>query len=84
MVNKRKPTFGVSVSLKRETIEIINGFMNKTRANFSQTLNIIVEQWDEFSIELQKYQENQKRKKAELQANLEIKNLKSAKVIKDV
>ena len=52
-------TFGVSVSLTNEAIAIINGYMHKTRRNFSQTLNIIVQEWDNFSIAIEKYKRKQ-------------------------
>lgn len=59
----REQCFGKQVSFKAGVIEIINGYMNKTKKNFSATLNIMVEQWDEFSLvvlNLRKEQETQK------------------------
>ena len=58
----KQPCFGKNVSLKLETVRIIQGFMNKTKKNFSQTVNIMIEQWDEFSIVIQEWkrQENVK------------------------
>ena len=53
----RQPSFGKNVSLKADNIETITGFMNKTRKQFSATLNIIIEQWDEFSVAMQKLQD---------------------------
>ena len=73
---------GKNVSMTPVTIDIVRQYMNKTKQNFSATLNQIIMEWDNFSIELEKFKREQHRKKAELQANLEIKNLKSAKVIK--
>jgi len=67
--------FGKNVSFKAANIEIIQGFQHKTRKNFSQTLNIIIEQWDKFSIEIQKFQEKLKIEK-------QVKDIKKAKVIK--
>ena len=66
--------FGKNVSLKIKNIEVVQGFMHKTRRNFSQTMNIIIEQWDNYSVALQKLQEEQ-----DVQQKLE--DIKHAEVI---
>lgn len=74
----RNQTYGKQVSLKASNIDIINGFMNKTKTTFSGTLNIIVEQWDKFSIIIMQYEKNKETKK-ELN---KLDEMKEAKVIK--
>lgn len=64
-----------NVTLKLQNLETIMFFQNKTRKNFSKTLNVIIEQWDEYSIMVQKVQEQRELDK-------EVKNLKNAEVIK--
>ena len=63
---------GKNVTLSLKNVEIIRGYMNKTRRNFSKTLNIIIQQWDSISLEIMKIQE----KKG-------IDNVLKAKVIKE-
>lgn len=79
---KREPSFGKNVSLKAGTIEIISGFMNKTKKNFSETLNIIVRQWDEFSVMFMKMKQD-----SEIQKEIghfdEIKEAKAIDVVKE-
>lgn len=77
---KREPSFGKNVSLKASTIETISGFMNKTKKNFSETLNIIIRQWDEFSVMIMKMQQDQ-----DSQKNLKhFDEIKKAKAIDQV
>ena len=74
----KEKTFGISLSLTQATIDAVNGYMNKTRQNFSKTLNIIVKEWDEFSIALEKY----KRAQLEQQTTTHLNNIKKAQVVK--
>jgi len=62
---------GKNVGLKLRNVLLIQQYMNKTKRNFSKTLNIIIEEWDHFSLELEKL-----RRQAEFQ------QVKVAKVIK--
>jgi hypothetical protein len=62
---------GKNVTLQLDNIQIVQGYMNRTRRNFSQTLNIIISEWDNFSIEINK-----------IRANLQSDELKKAEVVK--
>ena len=64
--------FGKNVSFMASNFQIVQGYMNRTRRNFSATLNIIIEQWDEFSLMIQKMKD---------QKHLE--NISKAKVVKE-
>ena len=74
----KEPCFGKNVSLKAGNVQIVQGYMNKTRRNFSQTLNIIIEQWDKFSVIIMKYERDKETKK-ELK---ELDDMQKAEVIK--
>jgi len=63
---------GKNVSLKLKNLGVVAGYQNKTRRNFSRTLNIIIEEWDKFSLELQKLKEKQ-----------HLDNVRNAKVLKN-
>lgn len=60
---KHEQSFSKNITLKVGNIEVITGFMNKTKKNFSATVNIIVEEWDRFSIMMMKLKEEQETKK---------------------
>lgn len=77
----REPAFGKNISLKASNIEIIQGFMNKTKKNFSQTVNIIIKQWDDYSIFMLKYKRDRETQK-ELDRFEEMKKAKIEKVKK--
>lgn len=64
--------FGKNVSLRQENIYTVQGFMNKTKKNFSQTLNIIIEEWDKFSIIVQQIKDKQKQQEIEKEKENEI------------
>ena len=68
----REQKYSRNITLKARNIETIEGYMNKSRRNFSQTINIIIEQWDRFSIEMLRMQRTEK-----------VKGLTEAKVIKE-
>ncbi len=51
-----------NATFKLGNLETIHAFMYKTRKNFSATLNIIIEQWDDFSCELEKSKREEKQK----------------------
>jgi len=72
---QKDKTFGVSVSLTNKAISTVSGYQNRTKRNFSQTLNIIIDEWDTFSIELMKF-------KARKEANDKANDLKNAVVEK--
>lgn len=70
--------YGKNVTLTLEAIEVVNGYMNRTRKNFSQTLDIIVKEWDNISVQLEKV-----RKEKELKQNLQyLDDISKAKVVK--
>ncbi len=46
--------FSKNITLKGENIETIQDFQYKTHKNFSATINIIVEEWDKYSIIVKK------------------------------
>lgn len=63
VVNQKKSmVVGKNVTLKIENIYTIQNYQYKTRRNFSQTLNIIVEEWDKFSIMIDEIKARQKQK----------------------
>lgn len=77
--------FGKNVSLKQKNFSIVAGYMNRTKKNFSATLNIIIEQWDEFSILVQKMREKQRNKEIQdlkKETDVHLNDLKDAKVVK--
>lgn len=59
---KHEQSFSKNITLKAGNIEVITGFMNKTKKNFSATVNIIIEEWDTFSILMMKLKEEQETK----------------------
>ena len=59
------------MTLTLQNFENILAFQNKTHKNFSQTLNIMIDQWDEYSLLIQKIQRQQ-----------DLDNLAKAEVIK--
>lgn len=66
------PKVGKNVTLTLQNLENIMLYQHKTRKNFSQTLNIMLGEWDKFSIMIQKMQREQ-----------DIENLQKAEVIKE-
>lgn len=56
------------------TIEIILGYSNRTKKNFSKTLDIIVKEWDNISIALAKIQEKERLAKKDVGKKDESKN----------
>ena len=66
---------GKNVGLKLRNLVLIQQYMFKTKRNFSKTLNIIIEEWDRFSLEIEKM-------KREMEVTAEIEKQKSAEVIK--
>jgi len=62
--------FGRNVTLSMDAIEVIQGYMHRTQMNFSQTTDVIVKQWDRFSLAMEKAQKIK-----------EIEELKQAKVL---
>lgn len=74
----RETYFGKNISMKQTNFLIVQGYMNKTRKNFSQTVNKIIEEWDKFSIMIEKYKRQQLKDQTTEYGN----DLKSAKVVK--
>lgn len=66
---------GKNVGLKLQNLVLVQQYMFKTRRNFSKTLNIIIEEWDKFSIDIEKL-------KRQMEVNSEIERQNEAKVIK--
>lgn len=54
----REINVGKNVGLKMSNLIIIQQYSNKTKQNFSKTLNIIIEEWDKLSVELMKMKRN--------------------------
>ncbi|GAH59263.1 unnamed protein product [marine sediment metagenome] len=52
-----------NATFKLGNLELIQDFMYKTKKNFSVTLNVIIEQWDEFSIAIEKARRDQETQK---------------------
>ena len=69
---------GKNVTFTLENIALVRDYMNKTRKNFSQTVNIMLQDWDKITIEIAKH----RRDIIESIADKEIKEQKQAKVIK--
>lgn len=70
--------FGKNVSFKASNIQIVQEYMNKTKKNFSQTVNVILQEWDKFSIIIMKWKQD-----AETKDQLEkFDQMKKSKVIK--
>ena len=67
-----------TVTLSLEAVNIITGFQNRTKSNFSKTLDRIIKDWDNISLEIEKFQ----RKKIKQEADIQGENLQKAKVIK--
>ena len=59
-----------NISFRARNVQLVINHMNKTKRNFSQTLNIILDEWDKFSLIIQKWNEQQ-----------HIDNIKQAKII---
>ena len=62
--------FGRNVTLSMDAIEVIQGYMHRTQMNFSQTTDVIVKQWDRFSLAFEKAQKLS-----------EVNNIKNAKPV---
>lgn len=62
---------GKNVSLNTKTFGIVAGYMNKTRLSFSKTLNLILLEWDELTLEIQR-----------IKRDRELMGVKNAKTIK--
>ena len=45
---------GKNVGFKLQNLLLVQQYMNKTKRSFSKTLNIILEEWDRFSLEIEK------------------------------
>lgn len=63
-----------NVTLTMESIEIVLGYSNRTKKNFSKTLDIIVKEWDNISLALARLQEKERLKAKEVKEKDEIKN----------
>ena len=50
---------GKNCSFKMKNFMLVNQYQNKTKRGFSATLNKILEEWDDMSLELQKYKERE-------------------------
>jgi len=61
-MKKKDIHVGKNVTLSFSSIEIIQGYQYKTRKNFSKTLDIIIKEWDNLSIAINKLQKEQEKK----------------------
>lgn len=53
---------GKNITLDLDTIAIVQGYQNKTKQNFSRTVNKIIKEWDEISLYLIKLRAEKKEK----------------------
>jgi hypothetical protein len=67
-----KTKVGKNITLKLSNLGVIAQYQNRTKKNFSQTLNIIIEEWDKYSLEVQKLKEK-----------MHLETLRTAKVLKN-
>ena len=58
-------------------------YTNRTKKNFSQTLNIMIEEWDELSLIKSQQESIQQEINEEASLNAEIANLREAKILKE-
>jgi len=75
----RSMKFSKNVTLQGQNIELVQQYMYKTRKNFSATLNIIIGEWDKFSIQIEAI----KRAQQEQQDINILKQAAKAKVVKE-
>jgi hypothetical protein len=62
---------GKNVSLKLSNLTLIQDYMNKTRKGFSKTLNIMLKEWDKYSLQIQELERRQEEvRKKELFAQM--------------
>lgn len=66
-------TVGKNVTLKNYHVDMIFTYSNRTRKNFSQTLQIILDEWDKLSIIKMKLDAEKEKKQLDLR-NQEIKS----------
>jgi hypothetical protein len=78
--NFNEPRYSKNVTLSKGSIEIIEGYQNRTRSNFSDTLDQIIKDWDKISVQLMRI----KRVEAEKEAEAKIQELKQAEIVKEV
>lgn len=69
-----------SVTLTMDNVLVIEQMMEKTKQNFSKTLNYVLSDWVKIRTELAKAG---RAKQNELDVSKKIKNIKKAKVIKE-
>lgn len=72
-------SLGKNVSLLQSNIYLIQEYMLKTRKGFSKTLNVILKEWDKYSIEIQKLRDREE----EERVSQRFAQMKDYKVIKN-
>jgi len=65
----RRDIFNMSVgkncSFKAKNFNIVVNYMNKTKRSFSETINIILEEWNKYGIVMRQYQKQEELKQME-------------------
>ena len=57
--------FAKNISFKARNINTIQNYMVKTSKNFSQTVNMIIEEWDKYGFIMRQFQKQQELEKLE-------------------
>jgi hypothetical protein len=77
-MGKKEQHYSKNVTLSIDAIEVINGYCNRTKQNFSKTLDIIVKEWDNVSVQLERIKRDK-----EIKENLTyLDQLKNTKAVK--
>jgi hypothetical protein len=53
-------SLGKNVSLLQSNIYLVQDYMQKTKRGFSKTLNIMLQEWDKYSLEIQKLRDRER------------------------
>lgn len=53
-------SLGKNVSLLQSNIYLVQDYMQKTKRGFSKTLNIMLQEWDKYSLEVQKLRDKER------------------------
>jgi len=62
-VGSKNTHYGKNVTLTMENIQLITNHMRRTRRNFSQTLNIMLQEWDGVTLQIMKMKREQETKR---------------------
>ena len=70
---------GKNCGFKMQNMILVQQYMHKTKRSFSKTLNIILEEWDRYSLEIAKLKRQAENQKMDEYAA----DIKKAEVIKE-